>query len=165
MKLHITLLEHPVRERNDYLRLPILNIKYISGQSERLKLRERMAFCLVERLSSGLHSHGAFATISAPIRSCQSFPYSVCQWAGRLSRVKLAMICGARSVPRRWSICKRRCERIHCVCLCNTRFNIHTHGKRPLYFRHFRADEAAETDVSDQQRRRKTAKIDTSGVK
>ena len=71
--------------------------------------------CPVERLPSGLNVHGALATISAPIRSGPSFPYSMCQWASRLSRVKFAIICGVRSVLRRWSICKRRCEGIRFV--------------------------------------------------
>ena len=38
-------------------------------------------------------------------------------------------------------------------------------AKRPLSFRHFRLDEMAETDVSDQRGRRKTAEIHTSGAK
>ena len=38
-------------------------------------------------------------------------------------------------------------------------------AKRPLYFRHFRLDETAETDVSDQRGRRKTAELHTSGAK
>ena len=36
---------------------------------------------------------------------------------------------------------------------------------RPLYFRLFRLDETAETDVSDQRGRRKTAELRTSGAK
>ena len=82
---------------------------------------------------SGLHAHGALATISAPFRSGPSFPHDVCQWARRPSRVKLliAMICAARSALRRWlcSNCERCCERIHCVRKQYTRFNIHVHGK------------------------------------
>ena len=35
---------------------------------------------------------------------------------------------------------------------------------RPLYFRHFRLEETAETDVSDQRGRRKTAELHTSGA-
>ena len=38
-------------------------------------------------------------------------------------------------------------------------------AKRPLYLRHFRLDETAETDVSDQLGKRKTAELHTSGVK
>ena len=38
-------------------------------------------------------------------------------------------------------------------------------AKQPLYFRHFRLDETAETDVSDQRGRRKTAELHTSGAK
>ena len=38
-------------------------------------------------------------------------------------------------------------------------------SKRTLYFRHFRLDETAETDVSDQRGRRKTAHLHTSGAK
>ena len=37
--------------------------------------------------------------------------------------------------------------------------------KRAVYSRHFRLDEAAETDVSDQRGSRKTAEIQTSGAK
>ena len=32
-------------------------------------------------------------------------------------------------------------------------------AKQPLYFGHFRLDETAETDVSDQRENRKTAKL------
>ena len=73
----------------------------------------------VERLPSGLHVHGVLATISAPFRSGPSFPHCMCQWARRLSRVKLAVICGARSALRRWSrsSCERRCKRIYRVCV------------------------------------------------
>ena len=38
-------------------------------------------------------------------------------------------------------------------------------AKRPLYFRHFRLDEKAETDVSDKRGRRNTAELRTSGAK
>ena len=38
-------------------------------------------------------------------------------------------------------------------------------GKPALYFRHFRLDEAAETGVSDQRRRRKTAELHKSDAK
>ena len=37
--------------------------------------------------------------------------------------------------------------------------------KRSLYLRHFRLDETAETDVSDQRGKRKTAELHTSGAK
>ena len=38
-------------------------------------------------------------------------------------------------------------------------------AKQPLYFRHFRLDETAETDVSEQRGRKKTAELHTSGAK
>ena len=38
-------------------------------------------------------------------------------------------------------------------------------AKRPLQFRHFRLDETAETYVSDQRGRGKTAEFHTSGLK
>ena len=38
-------------------------------------------------------------------------------------------------------------------------------AKQPTYFRLFRIDETAETDVSDQRGRRKTAELHTSGAK
>ena len=38
-------------------------------------------------------------------------------------------------------------------------------AKRSLYFLLFRLDETAETDVSDQRGRRKTAELHTSGAK
>ena len=38
-------------------------------------------------------------------------------------------------------------------------------AKRPSYLLHFRLDGAAETGVSDQRGRRKTAELDTSGAK
>ena len=38
-------------------------------------------------------------------------------------------------------------------------------AKRPLYFRHFKLDETADTDVSDQRGRRKTTELHTSGAK
>ena len=40
-------------------------------------------------------------------------------------------------------------------------------AERPLYFRQFRRDETAETDLSDQRGRRKTAELElhTSGAK
>ena len=49
----------------------------------------------------------------------------------RLSRVKLAVTCHARSVLRRWSCsnCECRCECIHCVRKCDGRFSTHVHGK------------------------------------
>ena len=37
-------------------------------------------------------------------------------------------------------------------------------AEQSLYFRHFRLDETAETDVSDQRGRRKTAELRTSGA-
>ena len=55
--------------------------------------------CPVERLPSGLHAHGALATIWAPIWSGPSFP-NICASERRLFRVKLAGICGARSALR-----------------------------------------------------------------
>ena len=55
----------------------------------------------------------------------------MCQWARRLSRVKLAANCGARSALRRWSCwnCERRCQRIHCVRKYDGRFSLHVQGK------------------------------------
>ena len=38
-------------------------------------------------------------------------------------------------------------------------------AERPLYFRYFRLDETAQTDVSDYRGRRKTAELRTSGAK
>ena len=38
-------------------------------------------------------------------------------------------------------------------------------AKRPLDLRHFRQDETAEMDVSDERGRRKTAELHTSGAK
>ena len=49
--------------------------------------------------------------ISPPIRFGPSFPQYVYQWACRLSRVKLPVICGTRSDIRRWSC--SNCERWH----------------------------------------------------
>ena len=42
--------------------------------------------CPIDRLPSGLHAHGALATISAPIRPGSSFPQYMCQLARHLSR-------------------------------------------------------------------------------
>ena len=92
--------------------------------------------CPVERLPSGLHTYGVFAAISAPFRSGSSVPHYMCKWARRLSRVKLAVICGARSALRRWSCsnCERRCERTHCVREYNGIFTIHVHGETNFTF-------------------------------
>ena len=38
-------------------------------------------------------------------------------------------------------------------------------SSKPLYFRHFRPDETAEMEVSDQRGTRKTAELHTSGAK
>ena len=83
-----------------------------------------------ERLRSCLHAHGVHATIWAPFPSGPSFPH-MCQWVRRLSRVKPAVICGARSALRRWSCsdCERHCQRIHCLRKYNGRLNIHVQGK------------------------------------
>ena len=92
--------------------------------------------CPAERLPSGLHAHGTLVTIWAPTRSGPSFPHYMCQWARRLSRVKLAAICGARSAFRRSSCsnCERRFERVHCVRKYTCRFNVHVHGKTNFIF-------------------------------
>ena len=67
--------------------------------------------------------------------------------------MKLAVICGARLVLRRWSRsnCERPCQRILCVRKKNVRFETHIHGKTNLYFRQLRLDKTAETNVSDQR--------------
>ena len=95
-----------------------------------------MWLCPVERLPSGLHVHSALVTMSAPFRSGPSFPHYTCQWPRRLSRVKLAVVCGARSALWRWSCsnCEPRCQRIHCVRKHNIRFNIHVQGKTNFIF-------------------------------
>ena len=95
--------------------------------------------CPVEGLPSGLHAHGAPATIWAPIRSSPSFPQAsatICANGSVDCRVKLAVICSARSALRRWSCsnCERRCQRIHCVRKYNGRFNIHVQGKTNFMF-------------------------------
>ena len=63
---------------------------------EWLRLNERTGRP-VEGIPSGLHARAVLATISAPIRSDPSFHYYMYQLARRLSRVKLVVICGARS--------------------------------------------------------------------
>ena len=92
--------------------------------------------CPVEMLPLGLHAHGARAAISAPFRSGPSFTHYVWQWARHLSRVRLAVICGARSDLQRWSCsrCERRHELIHCVQKHNGRFNAHAHVKTNFLF-------------------------------
>ena len=68
--------------------------------------------------------HGALATISASFRSGPSFPYLTYQQTRRLSRVKLAVICGNRSVVRRQSCA-------NCDCHCERRrFNIRIQSLR-----------------------------------
>ena len=123
--------------------------------------------CPVYRIPPGLHAHGTLATISAPIRSGPSFPHYMCQWARRLSGVKLAVICGAWSALGWWSRsnCERHCEHIHCVCKCNRQSDIQVHGKTTFTFRCFWLDETAERDVSDQRRQTKTEELQTSAVK
>ena len=136
-----------------------------------------------ERMVNASRAHGFIPSRGFPqacTRTALSRPFghryspvqasNMCTSKARpVSRVKLAVICGARSALRRWSCSnceqERRCERIHCVRKCNCRFNIHVQGKRPLYFRHFKLDETAETDVSDQRGRRKTAELHISGAK
>ena len=75
-----------------------------SGTSSRL--------CHAERLPSGLHTNDAFVAIWAPIRSGPSLPHLMC-----LTRVKLAVICSARSDLRRSarSSFERRYKLTHCV--------------------------------------------------
>ena len=94
-----------------------------SGTSSRL--------CHVERLPSGLHTNDAFVAIWAPIRSGPSLPHFMC-----LTRVKLAVICSARSALRRWSCsnCEHRCQRIHYVRKYNGIFSLHVQGKTTFIF-------------------------------
>ena len=82
-----------------------------------------------------------------------------------LSRMKLAMICGARSALRRWSCsnCERRCERNHCIRKYSGRFNHVTTFVSPTFQTY--KDEKAEMGVSDQRGWRKTAELHTSGAK
>ena len=65
---------------------------------------------------------------------------------------KLAVICGARSALRQWSCsnCECRCERIHYLIF---KFR----AKSRLHLRHFKVDETAQTDISDQRGRKDTA--------
>ena len=83
-----------------------------------------------------------------------SFPHYVCQWARRLSRVKLAVICGARSAPRQQSClnCDLRCERIHCVRKYDGRFIIIGQSKMVFIFTnvYYIYD---QTDTREAQRR------------
>ena len=57
----------------------------------------------VERLTSSLHAHGALVTIWALISSGPSSRNYMCQWSSRLSHVKLAATCGARSALGPWT--------------------------------------------------------------
>ena len=63
----------------------------------------------------------------------------MCQWARRLSRVKLAVTCGARSALRRTlcSNCERCRERIHCSANIVNGLTFMFRAKRQLYLRHF----------------------------
>ena len=75
----------------------------------------------------------------------------MCRWARRLCRVKLTATCGARSALRRRSLSSERrlnASTASANILDDKNFVIT--GKRALYFRHFRLDEAAETGVFDQ---------------
>ena len=106
---------------------------YISGKSEWLRLHECMALSRREASLTPARvrrSRDLFGTVSV------RFPHYMRQLARRLSRVKLAVICGTRSALRRQSCsnCERRCQRIHCVRKYNIRFNIHVHGKKTFIF-------------------------------
>ena len=70
----------------------------------------------------------------------QASPHNMSQRVRRPSRVKLAVIYGARSALRRWSCsnCERCCQRIHCVRKPNGPYLIMFRAKRPLYLRHIR---------------------------
>ena len=117
-------------------------------------------------LPSGLHSHAALATISAPVRSGPSFPHFKCQGSHRLSRAKLAVICGARPALRRWSCsnCERRGQRIHVSAIRTDDLIFMFRAKRRLHLRHC-INKTAEKGVSDQRGKRKTAEFRTSGAK
>ena len=126
---------HPVRNFMSIWALICLwNINYISDRVNREGFTSAR-LCPLERLPSGLHAHGAFAIIWAPIRSGPSLPhYYMCQWARLLPRVKLAVICGVRSALRRWSCsnCEHRCEHTYCVRKYNERFNLLCWGQNDL---------------------------------
>ena len=91
---------------------------------------------------SRMDTHAALTTVSAPIRSGPRFPHCMCRWVRHLSRVKLAVMCGARSAVRRWSSSngERRYsyELTHCVHKYNGRFIFIFRAKRSLCLRHFR---------------------------
>ena len=90
----------------------------------------------VEKLPLGLHTHGTFMTVWAPIRSGPSFPHYVCRRARPPLRVKLAVICGARSHLRRWAClnCERLYQLIQCVRKYNRVFIVHIHVKTNFIF-------------------------------
>ena len=124
-------------------------------------------FCPVERFRSGLHAHGALATISAPCRSGPRFPHYMCQWARHLTRVKLNVICGARFTFRWWSCshCERCCESIHCVCKCIRRFNLDVQGKTVFVSPTLQTKQDSRDGYSNQTPRRNRAELHTSSAK
>ena len=144
----------------------IMNIDYISGQSEWLRPHERTALSRREaslRLARARRIRDHFGTDA--VRS-KLPPLYVPVNPSPVSR-RLAVIYGDRSALRRWSCssCELRCERIHCVRKFSGRFNINIQGKTTFISPTFQKHETAETGVSDHRGRRKTAELHTSGAK
>ena len=85
-------------------------------------------------------SRDHFGTVG-PVQASPTIYIYMCQWARRLSHVKLAVICGVRSALRRWpcSYCEHRGQLIHYVRKHNLRFNIHTQGETTFIFPTFQA--------------------------
>ena len=128
----------------------IIHICYISGQSEWWRLHERM-LCPVERLPQACTRTALsrpFRHRFVPVKAPPTIP-CLCQWARRLSRVKLAVICGVRSAIRRrpFSNCARCCQRIHCcVRKCNNIFKIDVHDKTIFIFTAFQTRRDSRDD-------------------
>ena len=104
---------HPVRTVSAYLGIYMIIIHQRHFRTDWMVYGFTSEwFCPVETLPSGLNAHGALAIMSAPFRSCPSFPHYMCQWARRMARVTLVVNCGTRSTLRRWSFsnCERRCH-------------------------------------------------------
>ena len=125
LKLHIsprtTLSENSM---SIWALIRLQNINYISGQSERSRLHERTALSRREaslRPVCAWRSRDNLGTDSVPSKLSPLYR------TRRLSRVKRAVISGARSALRRWS-CSNCERRIDCVRKYTGRFNLHVQG-------------------------------------
>ena len=121
--------------------------------------------CPIERLPSCLHAHGAYATISAPLRSDPSFPHYIYVPVSPSPAWREASRDLWRSIGLSTMVVfkLRHSERIHCVCKYNGRTYVHVHGKTNFIFPTFqtRRDSRDRCFIPA----RKTVDLHTSGAK